>query len=114
MFIKRLTSIVIITLLLAGFFLLAAPEQGHAGSVPIGQGCCQFPGGCFNLDDDPILCDGQFIENAICNEDAGVCVSRISPIASPVPTLSEWGLIAMAAVLGIAGYLIARRRRVSA
>jgi hypothetical protein len=112
MFLKRSTSILIIALLLTGFFFLSAPEQSHAGLTPIGQACCQFPGGCFNFDDDPILCDGQVIENATCNEDAGVCVSP--SVANPIPTLSEWGLIAMAGVLGIAGYLIVRRRRVNA
>jgi len=33
---------------------------------------------------------------------------------SPIPTLSEWGLIAMAGVLGIVGYLVIRRRKVTA
>lgn len=31
-----------------------------------------------------------------------------------VPTLSEWGLIAMAGVLGIVGFMVARRRKVTA
>ena len=31
-----------------------------------------------------------------------------------VPTLSEWGLIAMAGVLGIVGYLVIRRKKASA
>jgi len=35
-------------------------------------------------------------------------------IVSPVPTLTQWGLIAMAVILGIVGYLVIRRRRVSA
>jgi len=32
----------------------------------------------------------------------------------PIPTLSEWGLIAMAGVLGIAGLMVIRRRKVTA
>ncbi len=32
----------------------------------------------------------------------------------PIPTLSEWGLIAMAGILGLAGLLIARRRKAAA
>jgi len=32
----------------------------------------------------------------------------------PIPTLSEWGLIAMAGILGIAGFLVMRRRKVTA
>jgi len=31
-----------------------------------------------------------------------------------VPTLSEWGLIAMAGILGIVGFMVMRRRRVTA
>jgi len=31
-----------------------------------------------------------------------------------IPTLSQWGLIAMAGVLGIAGYMVIRRRKVTA
>ena len=31
-----------------------------------------------------------------------------------VPTLSEWGLIAMAGILGIVGYMFIRRRKVVA
>jgi len=35
-------------------------------------------------------------------------------ISLPIPTLSEWGLIAMAGVLGIVGFMVIRRRKVSA
>ena len=31
-----------------------------------------------------------------------------------VPTLSEWGLIAMAGILGIVGYMVIRRRKATA
>jgi len=33
---------------------------------------------------------------------------------SPIPTLSEWGLITMAGVLGIVGFMVMRRRKVTA
>jgi len=32
----------------------------------------------------------------------------------PIPTLSEWGLIAAAALMGVAGYMVARRRKAAA
>ncbi len=35
-------------------------------------------------------------------------------IVTQVPTLSEWGLIAMAGILGIVGFMVMRRRKVSA
>lgn len=38
--------------------------------------------------------------------------SRIT--AAPIPTLSEWGLIAMAGILGIVGFMVIRRRKVTA
>ncbi len=31
-----------------------------------------------------------------------------------VPTLSQWGLIAMAGILGIIGFMVIRRRKVTA
>ena len=36
------------------------------------------------------------------------------PSVITVPTLSEWGLIAMAGLMGIAGLLIMRRRKLTA
>ena len=35
-------------------------------------------------------------------------------VLQPIPTLSEWGLIAMAGVLGIVGFMVMRRRKVTA
>ena len=35
-------------------------------------------------------------------------------ITRNVPTLSEWGLISMAAILGIVGFMVMRRRKVVA
>jgi len=34
--------------------------------------------------------------------------------ARPIPTLSEWGLIAMAGILGIVGFMVMRRRKATA
>ena len=41
----------------------------------------------------------------------GQCVRVIS---SPIPTLSEWGLLAMASILGIVGFMVIRRRKLTA
>jgi len=35
-------------------------------------------------------------------------------LPEPIPTLSEWGLIAMAGILGIVGFMVMRRRKVTA
>ncbi|MCH7518066.1 MAG: IPTL-CTERM sorting domain-containing protein, partial [Candidatus Dadabacteria bacterium] len=48
---------------------------------------------------------------------AGVAITPImgTPIIrAPIPTLSEWGLIAMASILGIVGFMVLRRRKVAA
>ena len=37
-----------------------------------------------------------------------------APTAAQIPTLSEWGLIAMAGILGIVGFMVIRRRKVTA
>jgi len=36
------------------------------------------------------------------------------PQPQPIPTLSEWGLIAVAVVLGLVGFMVIRRRKVTA
>jgi len=36
------------------------------------------------------------------------------PRPEPIPTLSEWGLIVMAGILGIAGFMVMRRRKATA
>ncbi len=38
----------------------------------------------------------------------------VLPRISNVPTLSEWGLIAMAGILGLVGFMVIRRRKVTA
>ena len=37
-----------------------------------------------------------------------------TPLSRNIPTLSEWGLIAMAGILGIVGFMVMRRRKVTA
>lgn len=95
-----------------GFFFLALPEEGFSGfSTQIN--CCQLEGQCEDTSQGPIMCREQdFVPNAVCDQGTGSCVliSRINPI----PTMSEWGLIAMAGILGIAGFIIVRKRKVAA
>ncbi|MCH7519374.1 MAG: IPTL-CTERM sorting domain-containing protein [Candidatus Dadabacteria bacterium] len=44
--------------------------------------------------------------------DAVSCIAEVA--VTPIPTLSEWGLIAMAGILGIVGFMVLRRRKVTA
>jgi hypothetical protein len=96
-----------------GFFFLGLTEEGFSGfSADIT--CCQGDGQCSDTIDNPgfICLVDDVVENAFCNLDTGVCTQV--PVVSNIPTLSEWGLIAMAGVLGIAGFLIIRRRKAAA
>jgi len=101
----------VVAFLAFGFLLLALPEEGFSGfSTDIT--CCQGDGQCGDSSEGPFLCRVEdVVENAFCNQDTGQC-TLITGIA-PIPTLNEWGLIAMAGVLGIAGFLIIRRRKVA-
>lgn len=54
-----------------------------------------------------VTCSPQGIEQ-------GTCVFNNVIATRNVPTLSEWGLIAMASILGIVGFIVARKRKVTA
>ena len=103
-------SFFIVTFLICGFFFLALPKVGLAGIAPIEVGCCQLEGSCSDTSEGPIKClPEDFTEGALCNDDIGLCTPE-----SNIPTLSEWGLIAMAGVFGIIGLLAIRRKKVTA
>jgi len=53
---------------------------------------------------------------AQCNSNGGsdTCTFVNVRAVTAVPTLSEWGLIAMAGILGIVGFMLIRRRKVTA
>ena len=40
-------------------------------------------------------------------------VEKVLIAVSPIPTLTQWGLIAMAAILGLVGFMVIRRRKVA-
>jgi len=67
-----------------------------------------------------VLIDSTFVLDAIfaadSNDDEGDNgFGNISEIVlalpAPIPTLSEWGLIAMAGILGLVGFMVIRRRK---
>ena len=61
--------------------------------------------------------DGNRVTFECLDNDTASCVftNVIEPVApSNIPTLSEWGLIAMAGILGIAGFMVVMRRRKAA
>lgn len=122
---KTLSSLLVITLVF-GFLFVAMPEKGNAGVMPPPDGffgCCQYanesetefscissPGRC------PLSVELEFVgffEESSCNRDTGLC-DAFRPEPAQVPTLSEWGLIATAGVLGIVSFMVIRRRKATA
>jgi hypothetical protein len=125
--IRNRISLFVATFLIIGFFFLALPEKGYSQIVLGGPPCCDVPslnvcvGGAKALDvcEQFSACqDGSclFVPNGTCvpDGDSSEFGSCISPSNTPIPTLSEWGLIAMAGIIGTVGYLVIRRRKVSA
>lgn len=97
------------TLVIAAFifslFVVIAPEKGNAQPV-----CCQImTDACFDsVNPLPIECPQEDIfPGSLCNFDTGEC----TPVLTNIPTLSEWGLIAMVGILGMAGFFVLRRRK---
>jgi hypothetical protein len=59
--------------------------------------------------------DGALWNDNSCETTLNCIVEFDVSIASrPIPTISEWGLIAMAGLMGIVGYIVLRRRKVAA
>lgn len=114
----RAISKITISLLVFSFLFIALPQNTSAQPVPFG-GCCQFVDSCQNLSQDACIADPtsmEFFINEECSTDSRFCPSFVlgEPDVSNVPTLSQWGLIAMAGVLGIIGFMVVRRKRADA
>jgi len=92
---------------------LALTEKGFAEVAQIPLCCQNSPDSCFDNSGSGglIKCKSEddLVPGAFCDEATNLC-TRIDN----VPTLSEWGLISMAAILGIVGFMVLRRRKVSA
>ncbi len=67
---------------------------------------------CCTGEEGPENTEGQILDwYEVVNRAFDQC---FPPEPRPIPTLSEWGLIAMAGVLGIVGFMVIRRRKVTA
>ena len=113
-------SITIFTaaILIAGLLFINLSEKVYSQPVPF-EGCCQLFTGCVNLSQSACLENPNsfhFVMDELCNETTSRCPGL--PLgdseASGVPTLSEWGLISMAGILGIVGFMVIRRRKATA
>jgi len=117
----------------AGIVFDVIQESLGEGGTCVREGA-DIPPSCITESEDFILtpeeviacqCELQAYVTAL-NDVDGITVSGGPPyacgdvdcpspiITTPIPTLSEWGLIAMAGILGIVGYLVIRRRKVNA
>ena len=113
-----------------GLFFFALPDSGLAGSVFGGPPCCESV-----IPEQGTICNGgeaavPYCNSDICLQNPGACELFEDRICVPdngsdtfgscqelqtnIPTLGEWGLIALVAVLGAAGYIVLRRRKVPA
>jgi len=85
-------------------------------NVPLpGEGCCVLGvNDCIN-DQTADECNeaGGAIEIGVSCPFVPTC-NNVMPPPRNVPTLSEWGLIAMAGILGIVGFMVIRRRKATA
>jgi len=120
---KKQISLFAATFIFIGFFFMAMPEEGYSGTMPLPPGCCQYiivspENGFFCEDITGGICEERlgvglldFFPGESCNEETNLCPSFRT---SSIPTLSEWGLVAMAGVLGIIGFMVIRRRKVAA
>ena len=102
-------SIFVVATLIAGSFFLGLPETGIAQLT-----CCQISSDtCIDNSGDggaiPCNSSENVVPGAFCNEANNQCT-----VADNVPTLSEWGLISTAAILGFIGFIVIRRRKVVA
>jgi len=83
--------------------------NNQVGSISIATGCSIFNGFESERPFDRIVFEqggGGYLLDTL-------FVTDIDP-SRPIPTLSEWGLIAMSGVLGIVGFLALRRRKLTA
>ncbi len=107
-----------IALLVFGFLFLVLPEKGYSGLVPLPPdvSCCiNTEGSCVNLDEGIVACQiGTIVSGGTCDVEGPGGICSAIPETANVPTLSEWGLITMAGILGFIGFMVIRRRKATA
>jgi len=87
----------------------------HAGGILIPPLMCTSNPDCpenhrTDMDELGLTCDNSSSRRSVCP-----CVTAPPPPLPPgIPTLSQWGLIAMAGVLGLVGFMVMRRRKAAA
>lgn len=101
-----------------GFFIvepICFEGEGGAicGGAVVADGCCVTEQGICVDDQTPQECNNNiaggeiWVSQTSCSQ-----VPQCGPV-SGVPSLSEWGLIALAAILGLVGFFMIMKRRVT-
>jgi len=93
---------------------------GGGGWYGGGSGCgsgggSSYIGGVTNGSTTGGVREGDGLVVLSCEGEGSVvlpCIIEV--VVTPIPTLSEWGLVAMVGVLGLVGFMVIRRRKVSA
>lgn len=115
---KKTSHLLLFNSLIIGFILLASEQNVFAGFATIATDCCQISENeCADNSEGQLFCgEGELVEDAFCDENIGICRTELTPIrrVRPIPTLSEWGLIAAAGILGLAGLVVLRRKKAAA
>ena len=92
----------------------AVHAQGPPGPPSI-LGCCQFQGACAEtglLECNNTLGSQGWFLGEMCNDITNECPGFNPP--KNVPTMSQWGLVALAGVLGIIAFIGIRRKKQTA
>ncbi len=100
-----------------GFWATACADQANSVCAVCqaqpNEGCCtglgEFPDACSILTEQECTNSGGTYQG-----DGTNCNSFNQCFTRPIPTMSEWGLIAMAGILGFVGFMVMRRRKVTA
>ena len=113
----KIISYLFIAVFVMGFMFVALPDKALSqntccqgiGIEPCGQSefCCNDISPIFSQQE--CLDDGGILTTGSCNELTGLCSGFSN--RENVPTLSEWGLIFLAGVLGIVGFVMVRRNK---
>ena len=105
---KTISSFTLLFLIIT-FITLSFPNISYSQPQNV---CCEFESVMECEETSPQNCtqQGGIILAGDCDQDFGACV--VTDIESTnVPTLSQWGLIATAGLLGIIGFIVIRRRQ---
>jgi cysteine-rich repeat protein len=86
-------------------------ENGWVCEIP-GAPCRQITCGDGLVEGEEECDDGNLEDGDGCS--SACLVEEPPPTVTAIPTLSQWGLITMAGVLGIVGFMVIRRRKVTA